>query len=63
MQKITYLILIGRKSTWFEISSSHKAWGVISNGNANPESDLFLVAHRGFEAFGSFKEISQIFPL
>lgn len=39
-----------------------KPGGLLAMVNANPESDLFLVAHRGFEAFGSFKEIFANIP-
>ena len=39
-----------------------KPGGILAMVNASPESDLFLVAHRGFEAFGSFKEIFANIP-
>ena len=39
-----------------------KPGGLLAMVNSNPESDLFLVAHRGFEAFGSFKEIFANIP-
>ncbi len=39
-----------------------KPGGLLAMVNGNPESDLFLVAHRGFEAFGSFKEIFANIP-
>ena len=39
-----------------------KPGGLLAMVNANAESDLFLVAHRGFEAFGSFKEIYANVP-
>ena len=39
-----------------------KPGGVLAMVNTNPESDLYLVAHRGFEAFGSFKKIFENIP-
>tara|TARA_B100001113_G_scaffold137495_1_gene112850 strand:+ start:1767 stop:2789 length:1023 start_codon:yes stop_codon:yes gene_type:complete len=39
-----------------------KPGGLLAMVDENPESDLFLVAHRGFEAFGSFKEIFANIP-
>jgi len=39
-----------------------KPGGLLAMMNTNTEYDLFLVAHRGFEAFGSFKEIFANIP-
>ena len=39
-----------------------KPGGLLAMVNASPESDLYLVAHRGFEAFGSFKKIFANIP-
>ena len=39
-----------------------KPGGLLAMVSASPESDLFLVTHRGFEAFGSFKEIFANIP-
>ena len=39
-----------------------KPGGLLALLDANPESDLFLIGHNGFQPFGSFKEILKNIP-
>ena len=39
-----------------------KPGGLLALLDANPDSDLFLIGHNGFQPFGSFKEILKNIP-